>query len=1519
MEKIKHYTLVLLTGVSGFILVLSLIAAVVLNSGMLDRYAQEQMIALFNKEFLGRLELREVHLNFPNRVTLVAPEIYEPGSSAPAFSAKNIKLRFNFLMLLQPEIRRLSFRKISADSLQATVIEREDGKRNIDVIFTSRDPDSSRAPLESFFCKKLSLDNGSLSWIKNSAGKAPLHYRAENIDLKITSFRLKENLFSGILEKGALSLPSHAFRLREGSAKFHFSTSRSELLALKAKSGRSNAELSVSLDDFNIFAPGGTKRFIDRLAESRSFININALNLHTDDLKVFYPALRLPEGLYHLKGNAKIADGSLQVFDSQISRGKSRLALKGELLHLLQKNALSFKVVCDSSTVEPVFLKSLFAETPYANVAEQLGTVTFLARAEGSPKQAETSIELITGIGRISLEAESKGAWEKQLAWKGAFSLDELEAYRFLEASGRKSGKNLLRATGSFEGISQGLKSLETLSLSADIRDSFWERQNIEKGSLRADYSRKILKTGISLQNGAEFLDASGEIDLNNPAPLYKADGRVKKIDLAKTLNARDFVTDLNGTFALKGEGFDPRSLNAGIAIRFEPSSINKFRLRDKSEFAVAIAQRETSSQITVKSDFLDASLSGDYSLKQLIGTLQLAGYALTREIEAQSLWPAGLPAIENPPPPQPDNPFRVAYRIAVRDVTPLIVLLPVRDMALQGSTEGELLYRKGVCTISSSIDITSFSGGSGTALNNLAASAAMECSRKGISKATLKGKAAELAIAGVKSGNLAFDAQYTPSLLSATLDGELPEQAWKISSALAARRSGGTYDITISKFSVGNSEGLWQIPAGSRIALGSASATFNSLSIAKGSQRIVLDGQLSSNRAGTFRCTFSNIDLAGFSRNAPGGSPEMIAGVVNGTLVVNGSPGSKTSTLSLAGRGIRYEELLFGSMQFNARHNGSRLGFDFRSAATPASGEPSSVAMNAIEGKGSMPLFLSYVPFQLRVPDQQPVSASFRSDNLSARFLEYVLPFFENAEGIIPTTLNVSGRTPKPDIYLTTRLRDTRITLEPTQVTYILNGDVEVNPRQVELKEIAVRDMQQGTGKISGVIRLVQLEPRSLELGASCSKLLLYNKKDRKDETTFGTVTGSTRNIRLHGDLSAPVVEGGMRIDNADFSMYRTGANESAKYVGAEKFIEFVPRYPTEKPENSGQNGSGNKPAEFYYSLIDILQIRDLKLTGAEPLKYTVIFDRLRGEELEASIGNLYLIVNKSNQRYRLYGSVNITDGKYRFSNTNFDLENGGKITWNNAEIREGRMDNLYGTKYLSVTSSQTGERDNVRLLLAITGTLNEPRVGMGYYLNEQMQPYASQSMIGGQPSQIDPNAELNVLSMLLSKQWYAPPGSTTGQYGSLAVSSAGLSTGAGLVSSQLSRIVQNIAGVESFNVNLGLDKKGELSGLDLYFAVNIPGTGGKVRFVGTGSSPDIKDKALFNYYGTSQKIEYRVTPKVYLEAYRSYGQLTGEASNTNLQKPSETWGASVSYRERFHTWEQFWKRIAPSSDEKK
>ena len=147
MERIKLNILKVLTAFSAVVLLLLLTSLFVLNSGLLDRLAKEKAIALFNEKLVGHLELQELHLKFPNRVTLIRPRIYGPGDKTPALKAQSVSLKFNFLTLLQPKIKRIYLRHLTADSLSAKVASLKNGKLNLEVIFTSRDPDSTRKNL----------------------------------------------------------------------------------------------------------------------------------------------------------------------------------------------------------------------------------------------------------------------------------------------------------------------------------------------------------------------------------------------------------------------------------------------------------------------------------------------------------------------------------------------------------------------------------------------------------------------------------------------------------------------------------------------------------------------------------------------------------------------------------------------------------------------------------------------------------------------------------------------------------------------------------------------------------------------------------------------------------------------------------------------------------------------------------------------------------------------------------------------------------------------------------------------------------------------------------------------------------------------------------------------------------------------------------------------------------------------------------------------------------------------------
>ncbi len=1511
MERLKHYSIKLLTACLAFILLLSLTALIVLNSGMLDRFAKERVLSLFNEKFYGRLELQELHLKFPNKVTLINPRIFGPGEKTATIEAQTISLKFNILQLLQPEIRALSLRRLTIDKLNARIVEQSDGKLNLDLVFKSRDPDSAKAPLDNFFCKTLQVQNSQLSFSTKRAHSGNWPPSANDLDLELSSLTVKKKFLRGTIEKLHFILPQKQFSLRQASGKFLFSENRSDLLALKVAANNSQAEFSVTLDHFNIFSPHHQQE----LALATSFLNMQELALHSDDLKLFYPSLLIPPGIYTLKGDAKGKKDNVQLIDILLRHNKSRIAIKGDLLNLLDKDTFAYELKCDSSKIASSFVDFFLKEGPLKEMARKTGDITFLGNAKGTLKAVKAEVNARTLPGDLSLSGEASKEPLDRMAYKGSFVLKGGKPHLFMKAENRNS---TLNASGSFEG-SAAKESGSHVTLAMKLTDSFWQNQPMKEGTATVTYDGNVLNTTLFVKNDLTNFNLDGEINWKESVPHYRASGKTTALDVSKILGSKEFTTDLNGVFAVQGSGFDSKMVNVAAALQFSPSAINGFQLKERSKVSIEIVQNATSSRAGIKSDFLDLLAEGNYTFAELIALCNASSAALAREASIQNIWHTA-PALPVAATGVLQRPFTVNYNIAAKNISPLILFFPVQGLTMQGRAEGSAVYRNGESSINTSIHLDTLSYHKGFSVENLSLKSDLLCNNNEVPHASLTGRASSVTVAGKKNGETSFSALYTPSRLEGSIKLAIDDPAETLSTKFTVTKSDPGYDLLFHRLSMNDTSGLWQAEENSHLFLGKNAAKFNHFTITKGAQQAVLNGELSNSQSGTFQCTLTNIELNELKRFALNPSLDKLAGTINVSLAVSGNPDSKTSSLTVNGKNIRYDQITIGTLHANALHSGRLLRFELHSSPEKPERieEKAAPLMNTIDGNGTIPLAISYYPLNILMAERETLNATLHSGNLSAQFLRYLLPFFESAEGIIPTTLTIGGTSTVPDIYLTTHLQNTSIKIAPTQVSYLLNGDLYVTSKAVELREIKVSDQSNGNAVINGVVKLEKLHPTELDLSGIFNRLLLFNKKDKEDEKSFGTITGTTHNILLRGTLSEPVIEGELKIDAADFSLYRSGANESAKYLGVDKFIEFIPRYPSRSTAEIEKRKSAARPIEFYHSLIDILQIKKLRLSSNEPLKYTVIFDRLRGEQLESTINNLSLIVSKNNQQYELFGSVNILGGKYKFSNSNFDLQEGGKINWNNVDIRNGVMDNLYGSKSISVSNQQSGERDNVKLLLAITGTLNAPQVAMGYYLNDQTQPFASVNMIGGQSSQIDSNAELNVISLLLYKQWYIRPGSS-GINSNIAVSSVGFSAGTGILSSRISRIIQNIGGLESFNLNVGMDKRGALSGLDLYFALSVPGTDGKVRFIGTGTSPGSKESATANYYGTAQKIEYRITPKVSFEASRSYGQNGSATSGTNLQKPAETWGASLSYKERFQSWDQFWKRLIPSSNKKR
>ena len=1500
MNKVKQYILGIAIGVSALFLVIVIILAVVLNSGSLDKLVKQRITDFFNGEFQGKLRIEKVDLQFPSKIILYKPELYRKDADKPDVSAEKLTVNLNVLRLLS-STSSITIRSLKADSLFFRLEHYSDGSTNIEDIFTSRKAATTETPaLELFQCYNLELFNCSAEYLDfTKKDEEPDRLDIENINFRGNRFRYSHQNISGVVREIQFNVPQSNVILQEGSAKLSFTNKRVEILDLKAKTAKSDVELSMGLYEFDIFS----SEHAEEHANSLAMLSVTSSAIHTDDLELFLPENPLPSGIYRFSGNAEGRLRKIDIDNAVLSHKSSILKLKGELLNLNQPAFFGFRLEIDSSRISGDFLQTAIADTALKSLVEPAGDFEVSGYGQGNMNEFYTELSIGTEAGDASLSLQAEIAENTPTSYNGKFALQNFDFHRFLvEDTTVVSG---ITCTGTLSGSGLSPQPLEA-AVSIDLQDSYWHQQELTEGTILLTYKNDVLTTGCSISDGNTNVSLNGNIDWSSETPVYEGNGSVSNIDLSKILVSDKIRSNLTFSARLRGEHFDPEKLNGNISILFSESTINDYIFRKGSELTFEINQKSPISKVNLNSDFLDFSAEGRYTFREFFAGINLTALSATREIAKNNIWSTTLP---EPAAESIEKDFSADYTLTVRDISPLAVFFPLEGYALSGKASGQSYRSNGNLHLTSSITIEKLSRETAFSIDNTTITIAAEYNDAGFISTSVEAAASSLQTGWHNIEQLSLQADYDNSGVRTRLDLRVPDIQRSLSVDIAAVRKSNLYNVTLNDFSVTDPDGNgWTANKGAKLDIGNNYSRLYALNIRNREQVITCNGLLSNELNGLFECSIENLNLEELQIFFPEAT---LQGSISSSLRISGSSNAKTATLKLTGQNLAYDDVIIGSINLQASHKGQRLNAEF------TTGRMSPEPLNDLEGNASIPLRINWFPLEYSIPENQPVSASCSSDHLSAEILELLLPFFDTAEGTIPAKLTVKGTTPEPDIYFSAELMDTEITVTPTETVYRLSGSIVITPQKADFRKITIRDALGGTGRINGSVDLENLEATTIDLVASFENLLLFNKEDKKDETSFGTITGTSDNVRFYGEISQPILTGNLQITDADFTLYRTGSNESAKYIGVERFVTFVPRYPESMDPSDAEDTTKLETPEFYYTLIDIIQIQNLKLQGSAPLKYNMIFDRTRGEQLETTLQNLSLIVNKNQQSYRLFGSVNISSGKYRFSNSDFDLEDGGRIAWNNVDIRDGIMENLFGRKFVNASNAQTGESDNVRLLLAIQGTLNNPDVQMGYYLNDDSQPYSSENMIGTQSSKIDPNAELNVISLLLTKQWYARPGSQ-GSLGNVPFSSVGLSAGTGLLSSQISRFVEDLAGFESFSVNVGLDDQGSLSGLEFSLAFLVPGTGGKVRFIGTGSSPDIGKTALFDYYGNSQRLEYRITPKLFFEAYRSYGLFGNDVTTTNLLEPQETYGLSLSYRERFYSWEQFWNRVLGTGKEK-
>lgn len=403
---------------------------------------------------------------------------------------------------------------------------------------------------------------------------------------------------------------------------------------------------------------------------------------------------------------------------------------------------------------------------------------------------------------------------------------------------------------------------------------------------------------------------------------------------------------------------------------------------------------------------------------------------------------------------------------------------------------------------------------------------------------------------------------------------------------------------------------------------------------------------------------------------------------------------------------------------------------------------------------------------------------------------------------------LEISGPLNKPELKGKLYLEEAGMKVDYLNTSYHFNSTVTITSNRIDVGRFKVYDEKDNTGYLSGYVTHDFFSDFGLNLELSSLKnFLCLNTGLEHNPDYYGTayMTGYAR-------FSGP-------LDNMKIDIKGKTERGSAFFVPLENyggsselaFIRFV--------------SFDDYGAELPYQDLTGIQLNfDLEITPSTEVQ--LIFDSKLGDIIRAR-GYSHLIMSiNSNGDFKMYGEYEIEEGDYLFTavnliNKKFEMERGGKIVWNGDPMKATlNLQAVYHTK-ASVENLVLGvvreedmsayrQRTEVEAIMKLRGALTAPEIRFGFRLPNM----ASMSSTGVNISTLqtiirriesDQEEMTRQVFSLLVANTFIPP-AINQQY-----AHAGSSVQSGFVSSSvgdlLSNQVSNWLGQINSNWNLGVN----------------------------------------------------------------------------------------------------------------
>ena len=324
--------------------------------------------------------------------------------------------------------------------------------------------------------------------------------------------------------------------------------------------------------------------------------------------------------------------------------------------------------------------------------------------------------------------------------------------------------------------------------------------------------------------------------------------------------------------------------------------------------------------------------------------------------------------------------------------------------------------------------------------------------------------------------------------------------------------------------------------------------------------------------------------------------------------------------------------------------------------------------------------------------------------------------PFIQGAlkdiGGAISGTINAGGTLDKP--ILTSEallLKDVFTHIAYTNVTYIINGTMNLDGKYANFNSMGIKDTHGGIGVLNGSLKYKDLKDFRLDAGVDMSRLKAIDIPMQTDAAIYGDLAISGKS-HISGPFNSLYVDAD--ISTAGDGTVNVPISSSSSASGSNLLTFTQPEIPdSELDAAAAQEAPKSKSSFSLHAKVNVFP----------DVVANVEIDKDSGHVLTASgDGAVVLDLNTAKDRFQLRGDYIISKGKYLFNipgivSKDFDIREGSSLKFN-GNVKESTLDikavHIVKTSLSTIVTDSTAvsSRRPVECLLNISGKIKQPDV---------------------------------------------------------------------------------------------------------------------------------------------------------------------------------------------------------------